>query len=226
MPAATYDSEYLLKMFNRKAGRPAADAAFTDAVKYERLSEAQNNVIVEIANVAPKALYPKVAYASMPQLTTTDNQIFTFGTDSNSYARFPMGQSGIYTSINNIPNDPWREGQDYIDEGNQIRIPNNGTYTGTLYWYGISQPADITAIVQPALIPEASRELIVIEAVRQFSQEWLRNAALVDEMNNEWERRWPVWCQMWKTHFRAGGALNVFSGINLAAISRSNQWST
>lgn len=222
----TWDSAYLLTMFNRKAGRPAADT-ITDATKYQRLSEAQNTVVGWIAATAPQSLYPKVAYGSIPTLTTTDNQIFTFGTDGSGYAKFPMGQTGIYPNLQSIPDYPWREGVDYITEGNQIRIPNNNTYSGTLYVYGIFQPDDINGTDQPALIPEASRELIVIEAVRVFSQEWLRNAALADEMNNEWERRWPVWCQVWKTQFRSGGALNVFSGMSLATLGRgTSQWST
>jgi len=217
MPAYPYDSEYLLKMFDRKAGRPDADT-ITDASKYERLSEAQNRVVAIIASVAPRSLYPKVAYGSMPTLTTTDSQVFTFGTDSNSYPKFPMGHGGIYPSLNAIPDSPWVEGRDYIVEGNQIRIPNNRTHSGTLYWYGISQPPDITASVQPSLIPEAARELIVVEAVRQFAQEWLRNAPLADEMSNEWERLWPVWSMVFKTQFRSGGALQSFTGFQLAAL--------
>lgn len=224
MTAATWDSAYLLKMFNRKAFRPTADT-ITDAAKYERLSEAQNAVIAQIATTAPQSLYPKVAYGSLPTLTTTDNQVFTFGSDANLYPNFPMGQTGIYPSLEAIPTMPWVEGRDYISEGNAIRIPNNGTYSGTLYVYGVFQPADINATDQPAIIPEAARELIVIEAVRLFSQEGLRNAALSDEMSNEWERRWPIWCQVWKTQFRSGGALS-FTGRILATLGGgNNQWS-
>lgn len=168
-----------------------------------------------LSAVAPSSLYPKVAYGSIPTLTTTDQQRFTFGTDANAYAVFPMGKGGIYASLNDIPDCPWVEGRDYISEGTQIRIPNNGTYGGTLYWYGITAPADITASVQPALFPEASRELIVIEAVRRFSQEYGRNFPLADEMANEWERAWPSWCTVFKTQFRSGGALRV-TGLQLA----------
>lgn len=222
---ATYDSADCLLSFNQKAGRPVSDA-ITDPAKYLRISRAQNRVVALMAAVAPRSLYPKVAYGSLPTLTTTDNQVFMFGTDGSGYARFPMGHAGIYSSLNSIPDNPWLEGRDYISEGTQIRIPNNGTYSGTLYWYGIAQPADITESDQPALFPEAARELIVIEAVRQFSQEWLRNAALTDEMGNEWERVWPMWCQVWKTQFRSGGALNVLGSMQLAMLGGANQWST
>ncbi len=216
---STYDSADLLALFNSMAGRPTTDA-ITDAQKYARLSKAQNRVIAKMMPVCPKSLYPKAAYGSLPTLTTTDSQIFTFGTDTNGYAVFPGGHGGVYTSLNDIPDYPWVEGRDYMLEGTQIRIPNNGTYTGTLYWYGITNPADITAVVQPALFPEASRELIAIEGVRQFAVEYVRNLALADEMQSEWDKAWPGWCLVWKTQFRSGGALNVFSGRDLALASQ------
>jgi hypothetical protein len=182
-------------------------------------------VIAKIMAVCPRVLYPKVAYGSLPTLTTTDNQVFTFGTDANLYPIFPGGKGGIYPSLTSIPDQPWREGRDYISEGTQIRIPNNGTYGGALYWYGVTNPADISATTQPALFPEASRELIVIEAVRQFAQEGLRNAALVDEMTNEWNEAWPTWCLVWRTQFRGGGALG-FTGLQLALGASSASWAT
>jgi hypothetical protein len=192
--------------------------------KYARLAKAQNRVIALVSAVAPFSLYPKVAYGSLPTLTTTDNQIYTFGTDSNSYANFPMGHGGIYSSLNDIPDAPLRRGWDYMVEGTQIRATNNTTLPAVLYWYGIAQPVDIDATHQPALLPEASRELIVIEAVRRFAQEFLRNAALVDEMANEWSGdpkndrpgAWQTWCMVWKTQFRGGGALGVITGREIA----------
>lgn len=209
---STWDSAYLLQSFNRKAGRPSTDD-ITDASKYQRLSDAQNRIVALLQAVAPESLYPKVGYGSLPTLTTTDHQVFTFGTDPSGYALFPMGKGGIYASLNDIPGAPWRPGVDYILEGTQIRIPNNGTWSGPLYWYGVTAPPDITAIVQPSLFPEAARELIVIEAVRQFSQEYLRNPALTDEMLNEFDTRaWPTWTLTWKTQFRAGGALDWWTG--------------
>ena len=221
---ATYDSADLLLRFNQMAARPTSDA-ITDASKYLRLARAQNRVIAQLAAVAPFALYPKVAAASIPTLTTTDNKVFTFGNTAAGYAKFPIGHAGIFPSREAIPDYPWIEGVDYMNEGNQIRIPNNGTYSGTLYWYGIHQPVDIAAGVEPVLFPETARELIVIEAVRQFAQEGVRNAALADEMAIEWERAWPVWCLTYKTQFRGGGALSAPTGFQLAAAGGASQWS-
>lgn len=225
MPAATWDSAYCLTMFNRKAGRPTTDSV-TDATKYQRLSEAQNRVIALMTAVAPNSLYPKVAYGSLPTLTTIDTQIYTFGTDANLYANFPMGHGGIYQSLNDIPNFPLVPNRDYMIEGTQIRAMNNTTLPTVLYWYGIAQPADMDATHQPALFPEPSRELIVIEAVRQFAKEGVRNPALAGAMDDEWNGQrgrpgaWPTWCMVWKTQFRSGGALNAFTGMQLAELAQ------
>lgn len=211
---STYDSADLLTSFNEKSGRPSADA-ITDIRKYARLSKSQNRVIGLLSAVAPASLYPTAAYGSLPTLTTVDNQIFTFGNDANGYPVFPMGKGGIYASLNDIPDYPLVEGRDYIREGTQIRIPHNQTRAGPLFWYGVTNPPDIDATHQPSLFPEASRELIVIDAVRQFAGEGSRNPSLADDMAAEWMLAWPQWCLVWKTQFRRGGALSI-TGRQLA----------
>lgn len=217
---ASYDSADLLSLFNRKAGRPPADA-ITDASKYDRLAKSQGRVIGMIAGIAPYSLYPKSGYANLPTLTTADNQVFTFGTDTNGSPIFPIGKTAIYPDLSCIPDDPWHEGYDYLNEGNQIRIPNNRTYTGSLWWRGIQRPPDISATVQPTLIPEDSRELIVIDAVRQFATEADRNEGLVGVMTTEWNAAWPQWCLVYKNQFRSGGALGSWTSRQLAV---SNSW--
>lgn len=212
---ATWDSAYLLSMLNRKAQRTSGDS-MTDATKYQRLSESQNRIIGLMSAVAPQSLYPHAAYGSLPTLTTTDNQIYTFGTDANGFAKFPMGKGGVYQSLNDIPDFPLVPGRDFMVEGTQIRASNNTTLPATLYWYGIANPADIDGTNQPALFPEASRELIVIDAVRQLANEGVRNAELSQWMDAEWNKAWPMWCLVWKTQFRSGGALNAWTGLNLA----------
>ena len=216
MASTGWESSDLLAMFNRYAQRPASGDSITDADKYRRLTEGQSRVVTMIAAIAPNSLYPKVAYSSIPTLTTTDNQVFTFGSDANGYAVFPFGNAKIFTSLNAIPFAPWVPGVDYMDEGTQIRIPNNLTYTGTLYWYGMQQPANITASVQPGLLPEQSRELAVFQAVMQFADEGGRNPELADRMEQRFAEQWPRWCVAWKRNFSAGGAIMNYSGLNLA----------
>lgn len=215
---ATWDSADLLATFHQKANLPTSSVGLTDTLLYTRLAKSQNRVIAYMAPVVPSSLYPKVAYGSLPTLTTTDNQVYTFGSDASSYPIFPMGKGGIFASLNDIPGFPLRPGIDYMVEGSQIRAPYNGTLPATLYWYGISQPADIASGTQPALFPEASRELIVIDAVRQLSKEGMRNAELAAAMTEEWNEAWPQWCLVWRTQYRNGGAVNAFTGLQLAEL--------
>lgn len=229
MPAATWDSAYLLALLNRLTGRPASDS-ITDASKYQRLSEAQNEIVGDIAGIIPRVLYPAVGYGSIPACSTTDNQTFTFGTDSNGYAVSPIGKVSIYTSLNDIPTNPWVANRDYIPIGTTaIQIPNNNTYSGTLYWRGITNPPDIDATHQPSLFPEASRELIAIRAAYNFAGEGNRNPDLAALMAVRYGAplsvapgRFAWWCLTWKTQFRSGGVLSQVTGAQVAVGSYTN----
>lgn len=211
---ATYDSAYLLGLFNRLTGRPTTDV-ITDASKYQRLTEAQSEIVKDIAGICPYVLYPTVGYGSIPTLSTSDNQTFTFGTDSNGYAIAPMGKAAIYQSLNDIPTNPWRLGVDYIALGaTAIQIPNNNTYAGTLYWRGITPPGDIDASHQPALFPEGARLLIPYRAAITFCLEGNRNPDLGLQLQALYGRpfgtqpgMFATWLLEWKTAFKGGGAL-------------------
>ncbi len=215
MPS-TWASSDLLSRWNTLAGRPATGDSLSDATKYQYLSDAQQEVIADLSGIAPWTLYQKVAYGSMPTLTTTDNQVFTFGNDVNGNPLFPQGKAMIYPSLTAIPDSPWREGWDYLNEGTQIRIPNNGTYSGTLYWRGIAPVLDISSTNQPSLLPVASRILIVYKAVWQYALAGNRKPDLAAAMERLYEKRWPEWCLVWKTQFVNGGALGSVTGKDLA----------
>lgn len=229
---AAYDSADLLALGNAYTGRPVTGDSITDAQKYARLSKSQNRIIAMMAPVCPNSLYPHVAYGSLPTLTTTDNQVYTFGTDAQGYAKFPMGHGGIFQSLNDIPNFPLRPGVDYLIEGTQVRALNNGTLPAVLYWYGIGNPPDIDATHQPSLFPEASRELIAFDYAYQFAMEGNRNPDLAAQMQaNIYGNApagivgaWPRWCLVWKTQFATGGALNCFTGRDLAIAGGANTY--
>lgn len=223
--AATWDSAYLLDLFNRLTGRPTSDS-ISGTTKYQMLSEAQNEIVADIAAICPNVLYP----TTTPTMSTSDSKTFTFGTDANGYNITPMGKATIYTNLNNIPTNPWMEGADYIAlGGTAIQIPNNNTYSGTLYYRAITNPADIDATHQPALFPEASRELIAIRAAYNFGGEGNRNPDLVGTMGIRYGAplsaqpgRFAYWCLTWKTQFKTGGALASLSGMQVAAGSSYN----
>lgn len=197
--AGTYQSSDLLALFNDYAGRPASGDVISDADKYKRLARAQNVVLEDLAARVPEPYYSHAAYGSTPTLTTADNQVFTFGTDANSDASFPIGKMNIYSSPSAIPDDPLVEGVDYLWEGNQIRIPNNGTYTGTLYYRGIAPLEALSGTVQPTLSPPPLRILIVYEAVRAFAREQGRNEELAQAMAQEYGLSLARWCLTLKT---------------------------
>jgi len=178
-----------------------------------------------IAGICPNVLYPTVAYSLIPQATTSDTQVFMFGTDSNGYAVAPIGKTRIYRSLNDIPDFPMQPGRDYLPEGaTAIRIPNNRTQVPPLYWLGIAQPSDIDATHQPALFPEASRLLIAVLAVKTFAESAGRNpdlaATMLRRLGDPWTPGVPGdfarWCVTWKTAFQGGGGLGAVSGLRLA----------
>src|ERR1051325_11433800 len=126
----------LLEHFNQITGRPRTDAV-TDAEKITLLGKAQEEVIRDLAAVAPHVLYPKVATSAMPQMVTTDQKVFTFGADDDDDPIVPFGRVQIFRNLTDIPDRPLVEDVDFVNEGSQIRLPRNRTYSGTLYWRGI-----------------------------------------------------------------------------------------
>lgn len=217
---ATWDSAYCLDMLNRYAGRPDSGDSITDANKYKRLTEGQSRVIAELSFRAPNSLNPKTT--NLPTMTGSANgNIWTFGTDANGYAIAPIGKARIYDSQASFPQYAWVEGFDYVNEGTQIRLTNQRTWSAPLYWYGITQPADITASDQPALFPEPSRELIVLEAVKQLAAEGERSDGLYDRINamlwgdNGRGGAYGRWMTVWKTQFSDGGAVGL-TGLKLS----------
>lgn len=212
---ATFDSAYLLAMFNRYAGRPTSGDTITDADKYLRLTEGQNRVVQDMFARVPNSLYPKTA--TLPSLTSTaGGNIWTFGTDPQGFAIAPMGKTRIFPNQQSFPDFPWVEGVDYVNEGTQIRLPNGRTWAGPLFWYGIAAPADITALVQPAINPPAFRDLIVYQAVALYGEEGKRDLDLAERMLAKYAERFREACLSWKTQFSDGGALNSWTGLRMA----------
>ena len=210
--ATTWSSAYLLDLFNRYASRPSVDE-ITDASKYSWLTEAQTSVVADIA-----ARCPWVLYGAPVQMTTADSgKTYTFGTDSNGYPLFPFGNARIFANLNNVPHYPLLEGYDYISEGTTIRIPDGRTLAGPLYWYGITQPADITAGTQPSLSPAPSRDLIAIEAARRFTKT-LNRPDLAADLQGDYAREFPKWLLVWKRQFSNGGVTGGVTGLRIAML--------
>lgn len=201
-----YESTDLLALFNRYAGRPEGDL-ISDATKYDRLSKAQDKVLMYIM-----ATCPRVLYQGPTAMETADGgYTFTFGTDDNGYAIFPLGNAQIYATESAYPNYPLVPGQDYLDRGTSIVMPNDVPYAGTLYWVGVIQPQAITGNVEPFLQPPPARILIVIQACIDFAREYGRDPSLAIDMERKWAQEWPVHITAIRKHFRGAQTLGPLS---------------
>ena len=169
-------------------------------------------VYADIAAVYP---YPLYRSGGPTTLTTTDNKVYTFGTDGQGFAVAPMGHVAIFRSLNDYPDGAMEEGIDYLNEGTQIRIPNNRTENATLYWTGIPVPADITSAVEPSLRPVSARLLIPLKAVQHFAEEGGGMSGLADRMDTLYQREFLKHMVNWKTQFRKGPS-RMFSSIDRA----------
>lgn len=214
MASTGYENTDLLAAFNAWAGRQVSGDSMTDAEKYTLLSQAQDEVYSYVM-----ATDPKVMYGAPTAMTTADGGLtFTFGTDGDGAALFPLGDAQIYTTLSAVPNYPLRPGVDYLDEGTKVRMPNAVPYTGTLYWRGVTAPAAITASVQPSLVPYQARILITIAAVRRYAQNVARAPALEEQMEIRWAQQWPTWITAMRKHFRGARTLGPLAGYGTNAM--------
>ena len=154
---AYLDTADLLARAKRILNRPSSDAALADADWYTFLTDAQERAFHDLAPRVPKAM------VGAPVALTSSDSGATYGTSSTFYA----GHARVYATRSDIPDNPLVEGQDYLFEGDVIRIPNNRTRTfpdGGPWLYGLVYPGVIDGSTEPTLVSPA-RRLIVYGAV-------------------------------------------------------------
>lgn len=201
---ALYDSAWCLATFDRLAGRPDADE-IQDADKYVRLAEAQQEVYEDIASIYP---YPLYRASGPTALSTSDSKVFTFGTDGEGHAVAPLGHVAVFRNLVDYPDNPLVEGVDFLNEGTQIRIPNNRTESA-LYWQGIPTPAEISGSQEPTLRPAPARILIVLKAVKNFAEEGNQSPDLATTMERRYASELAKHLTNWRTAFRATGGRSL-----------------
>ena len=207
MPGTGWQSTDLLTRFNEWANRPASNDTITDAQKYRRLSDGQDQVILECAN-----LMGRILFSAPTQMTSSDGgYTYTYGTDGNGYATFPLA-GFIYPTENAIPAYPWVPQRDYLDEGTQIRGLYDAPISVAPWFYGIIQPQQLSASVQPVIQPTPSRVLIVIQAVKLFAEEGNRDVNLAATMAARWDEQWKRWATAIRKHLRGPRTLGPITG--------------
>lgn len=166
--------------------RPATDEVLTAAILYTFMTEAQSEAVEILAAHVPQALLgDPVALTAV-----SGNKTFTFGTDTGlptSYQnKYPLGHAEIYATRASIPDSPLVEGEDYLLEGDVIRIPNFQARTfadGGPWARFISPPGVIDAATQPTLVPPFARTLIVAGTC-------IRGCRRMEKDAGVWERYW------------------------------------
>lgn len=207
MAGTGYTSADLLSRFNAMAGRPSSGDSITDAQKYQRLADAQDAVVADIANICGKVLY-----SSPVAMTTSDGGLtYTFGTDGNGYALFPFA-ARVYPTLSAVPDFPWQPGVDYLDHGTSIAMPNNVPWTGGLYWQGITPPQQLAASVEPVVTAPPMRILIVIKAALNFSEEAKRDPELASVMAAKYKEEFARWSVVLRKHLRGRRTLGPLAG--------------
>lgn len=170
---AKYSSSELLRLAKVKLNRPSTDEAFTvtttDDVWYDLLTEAQDQVMGQLASIVPEPMYEPLT-----ALVTTDSGAsFTFGTDYDADDIHAFGHYELYPTLNSFPDSPLIEGQDFIWEGDKIRIPNGRTID-TPYGRYVIPPHKISDTNQPVLKPKFARVLIVDRACALAAEQRLK----------------------------------------------------
>lgn len=216
-----YDAPGLLGRFNLMAGRPNTTPttdAIADDTKYTYLSDAQQYTLTRLSSIVAKVLYGAPALLS----TNDGGYTYTFGQDADGNNAFPLGRTGIFTSLAAVPDYPLQPGVDYLDEGTRIRGVDNMPITGPLYRYGLAPIEAISQFGDPVLQPPSSRMLIVIKAVADFAESAnIRNGPLCDRMTLRYEREFGQTCTMLRKHLR-GGRCWLLSPYGAAGLTYSH----
>ena len=103
-------------------------------------------------------------------LTSADsNETYTFGTDADSDNIVPLAVM-IFAKKDGRPLRPgtyWDLAADYVWEGDKIRFARGKTkaFSDGPYARFITPPGDISAAIEPTLLPKQARVLLVYRAV-------------------------------------------------------------
>lgn len=167
--AGIYDTSALcLAALRRYIREPAAatNGWPQDADLYAFLTDAENAVKTDLAPRIPHVLLQQT------QLTTADGGLtYTFGTDAEGNAIYPLGQVEVFSQAADVPFYPLRPYEDFVAEGSKIRMPNAAPRTfptGGPVARFVPMTLKIDGSTNPTLQPIQARELIVIEAARRY----------------------------------------------------------
>lgn len=195
---AQFDSADLLAQFELYANRPSTDEALTAAQKYRFLSDAQQDILAELATIAPKS-----QMSAPTLLTSADGGVtYTFGTDVDGNAIYPLACE-VYARVDGreLFASSWERGGDFVIEGDRIRSPGNRaiTYSSGPYARFVRADAQINGSSEPVLKPVMARKLILFRALLK----WAAVGGRIDPTPwaDEYAQTWKKWLPAFRTQF-------------------------
>jgi hypothetical protein len=165
-----WSSADLLARCRFHARRPATDQTMPDPSWYMLLTEAQVRVYPQLF-----ARQPDLGFGDPQPMFSDDGGLtYTFGLDEANEDARPMGHVEIYPSLRAIPDDPLEEGEDFIAEGDRIRMLSNrsrsfdggnGPYARCI----LTPDIPVSATYEPLLYPKPARMLLVWSALESWA---------------------------------------------------------
>ena len=212
---ANFDSSDLYTRVTRYINRPTSDELVTPTLVYALLSEAQTEILGELATLAPAS-----QMGAPVLMTSADGGVtYTFGTDADGNDVFPLACE-IYAEIDGREwrACSWTSWGDFVPEGNKVRMPGNvaQTITNGPYARFVAANASITSVIQPVLNPPAARMLIVYKALVKFAA----IGAIRDPKawQDEYDKAWKTWVTALRTQFADS------AGVANEGLTRASWW--
>lgn len=166
--AALWSSADLLKRCRFHSRRPETDQTMPETAWYDLLTEAQAEVYPALFS-----RFPWAGYADPKELTSEDGGLtYGFGLDLAGEEIRPHGHAELYPSMEAIPDDPLIEGEDFIAEGDQIRMLGRRARAfprGIVARLILEPEIPISAAYEPLLFPKPARMLLVWKALEGWA---------------------------------------------------------
>lgn len=186
---AFLDSADLLARVKADLNRPTTDEALGDPQLYSYLTEAQQRVMMRIAQNCPEAML-----SAPTKLTTADAGLtYSFGTDVDTNAIFAFGGVEIRSSPKGrviLPGSDWDDTTErFIFDGSVIRWPGQRTRTFTDGPYArfMTPPNVVASGSQPVLVPRFARILMVYDACARASRRLKQDYTIYEDLFDD---RW------------------------------------
>ncbi len=168
---ALYDTDDLVATFYRYADRPDDDEDLTESDVWGYLTDAQVQVVAEVA-----ALFPRLLMSAPTLMTSADGgYTYTLGNDTDGDVIYPFGHAEVFAQLTNgqelYGSTYGAYNGDFVFEGGKVRVPagNTRSFASGPYIRYVALPLQINGTTEPILQPKQIRQLIVFRALELWA---------------------------------------------------------